>query len=86
MSVNWPWLLLPALLVFLTGICLFGTIAQNKRSGYEVWKTSSIVALQTLGGESLEELSGLRKISELERRAEEMKVRLEREEGRWVLK
>lgn len=51
-----------------------------------MWKTSSIVALQTLGGESLEELSGLRKISELERRAEEMKVRLEREEGRWVLK
>jgi hypothetical protein len=81
-SVNWPWLTLPALLVLLTCVCLVVTIYQNERSGCEVWKSSRIVTLQALGVDSRQELSGLRKVSELDKQAEQMKVRLEREEAR----
>lgn len=57
-SVNWPWLTPPALLVLLTCVCLLVTMYQNKRRGYEVWKSSSIVALQALGMDARQELCG----------------------------
>lgn len=87
-SVNWPWLTPPALLVLLTCVCLLVTMYQNKRRGYEVWKSSSIVALQALGMDARQELcgsGGLKKVSELDGQAEQMHVCLEREEG-WTLK
>ena len=84
-SVSWPWLTLPIFLVFLTFFFLLVTMLQNRGGGYEVWKSSPLAPLQALSAETRDDLGGLKSNSDAERRAEEIKVCLRKESGRWVL-
>jgi len=87
-SVSWPWLTVPILLVLLTSIFLLITIKQNSAGGFEVWRGAGLASLQALGDEAREGMGkGLGMVSALEKSAEEVKVRLKREDGeRWVLR
>jgi hypothetical protein len=87
-SVSWPWLTVPILLVVLTSIFLLITIMQNSAGGFEVWRGAGLATLQALGDEAREGMGkGLGMLSALEKSAEKVKVRLTREGGeRWVLR
>jgi hypothetical protein len=87
-SVSWPWLTVPILLVLLTSIFLLVTIRQSSAGGFDPWRGAGLASLQALGDEGREAMGkGLGVVSVLEKNAEEVEVRLRREEGgQWVLR
>jgi hypothetical protein len=60
--------------VLLTLLFLLVTIYQSTEGGYELWKSSAVVPLQVLDGDTMEELSQWTQVSEYEKQVEEMKV------------
>lgn len=84
-SVQWPWLTLPAVLVVLGAIFFIGTTATNRKAKMPLWKSSALAPFY----HGLEELEGneFKSSSTMEATAEGENVRLRYSEpkGRFML-
>jgi len=80
-EANYLWLLFPLGLVGLTLIFLLATISKSKRLGSRIWKSSNLATLQRLHIDLHTRLGGLSSISEMEEKAENLKVRFDMKSG-----
>lgn len=76
-ETEYRWLILPVALVTFTLIFLLATMWKSRRLGTRVWKSSNIAVLQGLDADLCSQLGGLGSVSEMEERAEEVKVRFD---------
>lgn len=79
---DYLWLLLPIGLVSLTLIFLLATVLKSQRLGSRVWKSSNLATPQGLHCKVHTELSGLSSITDMEKKVNEVKVRLDMKVGR----
>lgn len=90
-SVRWPWIILPGLLVAIGAIFLVVTIAVTKTSSMPLWKSSALVpyyhGIERLGGNE-DDANEYPTVSTMEKKAEEEYIQLQRSEenGRLVLR
>lgn len=84
-KVNWLWLILPAILVFLSFPFLVITIVQSSKAKIQPWRTSTLATLQGLSGELRDELGALHTNTKMEEVAETRSVRLEEGSAGWRL-
>lgn len=84
-KVNWLWLILPAILVFLSFPFLVVTIVQSSKAKIQPWKTSTLATLQGLSGELRDELGALDAEAKMEQVAMTRSVRLEERNAGWRL-
>jgi hypothetical protein len=82
-SVRWPWIILPGLLVAIGTIFLVVTIAVTKNSSMPLWKSSALVPyyheIERLGGD--DDANEYPTVSTMEKKAEEEHIQLQRSEG-----
>lgn len=81
-ETQYLWLLLPIGLIFLSLVFLIATISKSDRLGSRVWKSSNVAILQGLHLDLHTKLGGLSSISEMEEKAEKLKVRFDMEGGK----
>ena len=82
-SVRWPWIALPLILVFSSIVLLILVMIQSSKRGTMVWK-SSILALLFHGLEPMDEDEvPTHRIAEMSRRAKELNVGIRRNGSDW---
>jgi hypothetical protein len=85
-SVQWGWITLPALLLIIAFILLASTIFRTKRKGTQLWKGSSLAAFyHPLTGDGREKVGGARNNRQLEKIAEDIKVKWTKTDKGWRL-
>lgn len=84
--IDMPWLLLPLILIFLTFILLFSSIALNHSRNSELWKSSSLPFLyHGLEGWNKEVLAGLDTLETIEDEAKSMQAILQRNDENEIM-
>lgn len=74
-EIEYVWLILPIALISLTFIFLLATICKSQRLGSRVWKSSTLAILRGLHKDLHNELGSLSSITEMEEKAESIKVK-----------
>ena len=80
-EVEWPWLVLPVAIAFLSLLFLIGTMKQSSRTKAKPWKTSTLATLQVLSNELHDELGPLVEVETMEQATEKHFVQLEEQDG-----
>ena len=85
-TVIWPWIILPAVLVIASIIFLMLAMYESKRKGARVWRTSELALL--FHGRKVwdDELHPLHRVSDMEHAASGMQVKMVKtSNGEWIL-
>jgi hypothetical protein len=86
--IRWPWIAAHACFALFSAGLLLATILCHRASplrGQEPWKSSGVAILHALEPDLQRDLKGIAKMSELQRRAGEHRVRLEKGDEGWRL-
>lgn len=86
--IRWPWIAAHACFALFSAGLLLATILCHRASplrGQEPWKSSGVAILHVLEPDLQRDLKGIAKMSELQRRAGEHRVRLEKGDEGWRL-
>jgi len=86
--IRWPWIAAHACFALFSAGLLLATILCHRASplrGQEPWKSSGVAILHALESDLQRDLKGIAKMSELQRRAGEHRVRLEKGDEGWRL-
>ena len=86
--IRWPWIATHACFALFSAGLLLTTIVCHRASplrGHEPWKSSGMAILHALEPDLQRDLKGIAKMSELQGRAGEYRVRLEKGEEGWRL-
>jgi len=86
--IRWPWIAAHACFALFSAGLLLATILCHRASplrGQEPWKSSGVAILHALEPDLQRDLKGIAKVSELQGRAGEHRVRLEKGEEGWRL-
>lgn len=81
-AIQYLWFFLPVALISITLVFLLATILKSQRLGSRVWKSSNLATMQGLHIDLHTKLGGLSSLSEMEERAELIKVRFDMEGGK----
>ena len=85
-TVIWPWIILPAVLVIASIIFLMLAIYESKRKGAQVWRTSELALLFYGRKVWQDELHAFHRVSDMEHAASEIQVQMVKtSDGEWIL-
>jgi hypothetical protein len=76
-EIHWAYIVTLASQIFLTSLFLAGAMVLSHRSGMQILKGSSVAALSGLNREARQHMGGISEFERLQRRAKQVRVRLE---------